>query len=210
MLRVGLTGGIASGKSQAAAAFARLGVPIVDADTLSRDLTAPGTPGLQALVEALGADILDDQGHLDRPALRARMFADTGLRRRVEAVLHPRVTAGLQAGLASAQGPYAIAAVPLLVEVPSLQALVDRVLVVDCPEKLQLARLMSRDGDSEAQARAILAAQAPRDARLAAADDILSNAGDLAALDAAVVRLHGFYLELAADGDYGRRGKTLP
>ena len=210
MLKVGLTGGIASGKSRVAADFAALGVPIVDADVLSRDLTAPGKPGLQALVEALGGGILDAQGHLDRPALRARVFADAGLRRRVEAALHPLVIEALKAGLDKAQGPYVIAAVPLLVEVPSLQALVDRVLVVDCPEALQLARLMSRDGDSEAQARAILAAQAPRDARLATADDILSNAGDLAALGAAVGRLHGYYLELAVSGDFQRRGYTLP
>lgn len=210
MLKIGLTGGIASGKSRVAAAFARLGVPIVDADSLSRDLTTPGAAGLKALVQALGEGILDTQGQLDRAALRARVFADAGLRRRVEAALHPLVTEGLRAGLGAARGPYVIAAVPLLVEVPSIRALVDRVLVVDCPERLQLTRLMSRDGDSEAQARAILAAQAPRDARLAAADDILSNAGDLAALDAAVVRLHGFYLELAASGDFRRRGKTLP
>jgi len=210
MLKIGLTGGIASGKSRVAAAFAVQGVPVVDADALSRELTLPGAAGLDALVHALGTGILDTQGRLDRAALRTRVFADAGLRRRVEAALHPLVTAGLRAGLETARGPYAIASVPLLVEVPATRALVDRVLVVDCPEALQLARLMSRDGDTEAEARAILAAQVPRDARLAAADDILSNAGDLAALDAAVGRLHGFYLELAAGGDFRRRGKTLP
>jgi dephospho-CoA kinase len=210
MLKIGLTGGIASGKSRVAAGFADLGVAVVDADVLSRDLTAPGKAGLQALVAALGAGILDAQGRLDRSALRSRMFADPGLRRRVEAALHPLVTEALKTGLDAAQGPYVIASVPLLVEVPSIQALVDRVLVVDCPELLQIARLMSRDGDSEAQARAILAAQVPRDARLAAADDILSNAGDLAALGAAVVRLHGYYLELAVSGDFQRRGISLP
>ena len=210
MLKVGLTGGIASGKSRVTAGFAALGVPIVDADTLSHNLTAPGQVGLQALVDALGADILDAKGRLDRTALRTRVFADTGLRRRVEAALHPLVIEALKTALAAARGSYVIAAVPLLVEVPSIQALVDRVLVVDCPEALQIARLMSRDGDSEAQARAILAAQVPRDARLAAADDILSNAGDLAALDAAVGRLHGYYLELAVNGDFQRRGISLP
>ncbi|HSN17714.1 MAG TPA: dephospho-CoA kinase [Gammaproteobacteria bacterium] len=210
MLKIGLTGGIASGKSQVAAGFARLGVPIVDADLLSRQLTAPGQAGLDALVAILGRDVLDAQGRLDRAALRARVFADAGLRRRVEAVLHPLVVEGLKSGLAAAQGPYVIASVPLLVEVPSIQPLVDRILVVDCPEELQISRLMSRDRDSEAQARAILAAQATRDARLAVADDILSNAGDLAALEAAVGRLHGFYLELAVSGDFKRRGYTLP
>lgn len=210
MLKIGLTGGIASGKSRVAAGFSRHGVPILDADVLSRDLTAPGKPGLQALVHALGTGILDAHGRLDRAALRIRVFADTGLRHRVEAALHPLVIEALKAGLDATQGPYVIASIPLLVEVPSIQDLVDRVLVVDCPESLQLARLMSRDGDSESQARAILAAQAPQAARLAAADDILSNAGDLAALDAAVGRLHGYYLELAVSGDFQRHGYTLP
>ena len=210
MLKIGLTGGIASGKSRVSAAFALLGVPVVDADALSRELTLPGAAGLDALIKTLGKDILDRQGRLDRAALRTRLFADAALRHRVEAALHPLVTEGLRAGLAAAQGAYAIASVPLLVEVPATRALVDRVLVVDCPEALQLARLMSRDGDTRTQAEAILAAQVPRDARLAAADDILSNAGDPAALDAAVGRLHGFYLELAASGDFRRRGKTLP
>jgi len=210
MLKVGLTGGIASGKSRVASVFAGLGVPIVDADALSRDLTAPGQPGLHALISALGKGILDAQGRLDRPQLRRRVFADAGLRRQVEAILHPLVMAALKARLDRADAPYAVAAIPLLAEVPATRALVDRVLVVDCPEGLQLARLMSRDGGTEAQANAMLAAQAPRSARLAMADDILSNAGDLAALDAAVGRLHGFYLELAAGGDFRRRGMTLP
>jgi len=210
MLKVGLTGGIASGKSRVADAFACLGVPIADADALSHGLTTPDQPGLQALVAALGRGILDAQGQLDRPQLRQRVFADAGLRRQVEAILHPLVVAGLKARLDAAAGPYAVAVIPLLAEVPATRALVDRVLVVDCPEALQLARLMSRDGGTAAEAKAILAAQAPRNARLAVADDILSNAGDLAALDAAVGRLHGFYLELAAGGDFRRRGMTLP
>lgn len=210
MLKIGLTGGIASGKTRVAAGFARLGVPILDADVLSRDLTAPGQPGLQALVETLGTGVLDAHGRLDRAALRTRVFADAGLRHQVEAALHPLVIEALKAGLDTAQGPYVIASIPLLVEVSTIQDLVDRVLVVDCPESLQLVRLMSRDGDSESQARAILAAQAPRDARLAAADDILSNAGDLATLDAAVGKLHEYYLELAVSGEFQRRGYTLP
>jgi dephospho-CoA kinase len=210
MLKVGLTGGIASGKSRVAAGFAGLGVPIADADALSHALTAPGQPGLEALVAALGRDILDTQGRLDRPRLRQRVFADAVLRGQVEAQLHPLVVAGLRARLETAVGPYALAVIPLLAEVPATRALVDRVLVADCPEEIQLARLMSRDGCSEVEARAILAAQAPRSSRLAVADDILSNAGDLAAVDAAVGRLHGFYLELAAGGDFRRRGITLP
>ena len=210
MLKVGLTGGIASGKSQVAAGFARLGVPVCDADHISHVLTARGEPGLAALVQALGPGILDDQGSLDRGALRRRIFADTGLRQRVEAILHPLVLTRLAGELEACGGPYAVAVIPLLAESAPSQALVDRILVVDCPEKLQVARLMSRDRSSEAEARAILAAQASRDARLAVADDILLNANGLAALDAAVVRLHGFYRELAARGDPGRPGLRLP
>jgi dephospho-CoA kinase len=210
MLKVGLTGGIASGKSAAAAAFARLGVPVVDADRLSHALSAPGQPGLQALVKALGAGILDAQGQLDRPALRRRIFAEPALRRQVEALLHPLILGALAGKLAAAQAPYAVAVIPLLAESPASQALVDRILVVDSPEALRIARLMSRDGDTPEQARAVLAAQASRDARLAVADDILLNTSDLAALDAAVGSLNGFYLELAASGDFRRRGKTLP
>ncbi len=210
MLKIGLTGGIASGKSAAAAAFARLGVPVVDADRLSHALSAPGQPGFQALVKALGTGILDAQGQLDRAALRQRIFAESALRQQVEILLHPLILGALAAELAAAQAPYAVAVIPLLAESPASRALVDRTLVVDSPEALRVARLMLRDGDTPEQARAILAAQAPRDVRLAAADDILLNANDLATLDAAVGSLHGFYLELAASGDFSRRGKTLP
>ncbi|HEX4300514.1 MAG TPA: dephospho-CoA kinase [Gammaproteobacteria bacterium] len=210
MLKVGLTGGIGSGKSAVAEAFARRGISVVDADRLSHALSAPGQPGLQALVEALGTGILDAQGHLDRPALRRRIFAEPTLRRQVETLLHPLVLGALEAELAATRAAYAVAVIPLLAESPASQALVDRILVVDSPEELQVSRLMSRDGDTSEEARAILAAQASRDARLAIADDILLNASDLAALDAAVERLHGFYRELAAQGDLGRSGLRLP
>lgn len=210
MLKVGLTGGIASGKSLVAAEFARLGVPVVDADVLSRELTAPGQPGLKTLVEALGKDILDARGQLDRGVLRRRLFADSALRARVDQALHPLILKSLGARLAGFRAPYAVAVIPLLTEVPSARVLVDRVLLVDCPEELQVNRLMSRDGETEAQARVILAAQAPRVQRLKAASDILLNAGDMAALSGAVARLHGFYLELAAQGDLQRTGLRLP
>ena len=210
MLKVGLTGGIASGKTRVAQAFERLGAAVVDADVLSRELTAPGQPGLAALVGLLGPGILDPAGHLDRKALRQRLFSDALLRRRVEQALHPLVLERLQARLQGLEAPYSLAVVPLLVEVPAVRALVDRVLLVDCSEDLQITRLMSRDGESESQARAILAAQAPRAARRAAADDILLNEGDTAALEQAVARLHGYYLELAAQGDFHRAGLRLP
>ena len=210
MLKVGLTGGIGSGKSTVAEAFARRGVTVVDADRISHALTAPGQAGLAALEKALGAGILDAQGRLDRGSLRRSIFADPALRRRVESALHPLIVAALSRELAAAPGPYAIAAIPLLAEIPALQALVDRILVVDSPEGLQVSRLMSRDGDTSEQARIILAAQASRDARLAVADDILLNASALADLDAAVGRLHGFYREVAAQGDSRRAGLRLP
>jgi dephospho-CoA kinase len=210
MLKVGLTGGIGSGKSAAAEAFARRGIPVMDADRISHAVTAPGQPGVAVLEKALGKGILDAQGRLDRTSLRRRIFADAGLRHQVEAALHPLILAALAAELAAARGPYAVAVIPLLAESTASQPLVDRILVVDSPEELQVARLMSRDGDTPEQARTILAAQAPRDARLAIADDILLNAGDLAALDAAVDRLHGFYRELAARGDLGAPGLRLP
>ena len=136
--------------------------------------------------------------------------AEAALRRQVEGLLHPLIYEVLEAQLKAAAGPYVLAVIPLLAEKPAFRALVDRVLVVDCPEELQISRLMSRDRESHEGALAILRAQAPRDARLAAADDILSNASDPAALDAAVERLHGFYLELAARGDLKRSGLKLP
>ena len=207
---MGLTGGIASGKSQVAGEFARLGVPVADADALSHELTAVGQPGLQALLETFGKGILDPQGRLNRRHLRRQAFADPALRLKLEKALHPLIIKALEERLAGFKAPYALAVVPLLTELPATHALVHRVLLVDCPEELQLSRLMSRDGESESGARAILASQAPRSARLQAASDILLNAGDKAALTGAVQRLHRFYLDLAARGDLQRTGLRLP
>lgn len=210
MLKVGLTGGIASGKSTVAGTFADLGVPVVDADVVSRQLTAPEAAGLLALQRVLGREILDPEGRLDRSRMRRRIFADPALRRQVEAILHPLVLEELARQLSAATGPYAIAVVPLLAESPQARALVDRVLVTDCSEQLQLSRLMSRDGETESSARAMLAAQADRARRLAAGDDILVNEDGLTQLQDAVHRLHAFYLELAAQRDYRRAGLRLP
>lgn len=210
MLKVGITGGVASGKSAAAAEFARLGVPIADADLIAHELTASGSPGLMALRTGLGDGILDAAGALDRARMRRQLFSDVALRRRVEAILHPLVIEALARQMAAAQGAYCMAVIPLLVENAAARALVDRVLVVDCPEQLQLARLMSRDGESESSACAMLAAQSNRARRLASGDDILVNAAGLAQLQAAVRRLHAFYLELAAHQDYRRAGLHVP
>ncbi|HEV2111764.1 MAG TPA: dephospho-CoA kinase [Gammaproteobacteria bacterium] len=210
MLKVGLTGGIASGKSLVEREFAALGVPVADADVLSRELSAPGGVGLKALVDALGSDIRAADGGLDRGRLRQRLFADPGLRQRVEKLLHPLILQGIKGRLEAASAPYALAVIPLLVEVPAARVLVDRVLLVDCSESLQLTRLMSRDHVDEATARSIMAAQATRAERLRAADDILLNEGDMGRLREYVARLHGFYLELAAQGAPRRPGLRLP
>ncbi|MDE2273348.1 MAG: dephospho-CoA kinase [Gammaproteobacteria bacterium] len=210
MFRVGLTGGIASGKSEAAAAFARLGVPVVDADAISRELTAAGAPGLAQLVAMLGAEILDRHGQLQRAALRRQLFADAALRARVQAVLHPLIIRRMQAALEECQAPYALAVIPLLVEAPAARALVDRVLVVDCPEPLQLSRLMSRDGENEGTARTMLTTQASRTLRLTTGDDILVNTGTLQELAAGVAELHQLYMEIAGPQVHSPRAAQPP
>jgi dephospho-CoA kinase len=203
-LRIGLTGGIASGKTAVADAFARLGVPIIDTDRLAREIVEPGRPALAAVVAEFGPEILGPDGRLDRRRLRALVFADAGRRRRLEAILHPAIRAATAAEIAAVTAPYVVVAIPLLVESGQRSAY-DRVLVVDCPPETQLARLLERDRETPAGARAILAAQAGREARLAVADDVLENTGSLADLDAAVRRLHERYLALAADRGRGRR-----
>ncbi|MGH8278129.1 MAG: dephospho-CoA kinase [Gammaproteobacteria bacterium] len=196
MLVVGLTGGIASGKSAATAGFARLGVPVIDADVISHELTEPGEPGYTKLIAALGEGMLDASGRLDRPRLRQRLFADPACRKTVEAILHPLILARMRADRDRIVAPYVIAAVPLLAESAAAHALVDRVLVIDCPETLQIERLIARDGSSQAEARAILASQVNRDRRWAAGDDILFNTGTLAELAQATGKLHGYYRDL--------------
>ena len=195
-LRIGLTGGIASGKSTVTQRFTELGVPVIDADVASRKVVEPGTPGLAQVVERFGAGILED-GHLDRRALRNLIFEDSSLRRALDAILHPLIRAEMEREAAQAQAPYVIMAVPLLVEGGSSAKRVDRMLVVDADETLQIQRLQARDGSSVEQARAILASQASRTARLSEADDVLLNSGSVADLRQAVDRLHAQYLQLA-------------
>ncbi|MBV8495348.1 MAG: dephospho-CoA kinase, partial [Gammaproteobacteria bacterium] len=157
VFRVGLTGGIASGKSTVAGLFATLGVPILDSDQIAREVVEPGEPSLERLVERFGSGILTSDGHLDRPALRHIVFSDPKARADLEALTHPAIGAAMEARSAAAGGPYQILVIPLLVE-KSLAGHVDRVLVVDCDEALQVARLRGRDGSSAEEARAILAA----------------------------------------------------
>jgi dephospho-CoA kinase len=195
-LRIGLTGGIASGKSTAAARFQELGVLVIDADAVAREVVAPGTPGLEAVVARFGRDILNTRGELNRPLLRERIFADETQRRALEALLHPLIRSEMARQVREAQGPYVVLAIPLLVEGGRRDDL-DRILVIDADEASQRARLMSRDGTTDAQATAILAAQATRAQRLAMADDVVSNTGSIEALRREVDRLHERYLELA-------------
>jgi len=196
VFRVGLTGGITSGKSTAAKFFGALGVPILDSDQVAREVVEPGQPPLERLVERFGRGILTADGHLDRPALRDIVFRDPRARADLENLTHPAIGAALEARSAAAGGPYQILVIPLLVE-KNLGAHVDRVLVVDCDEELQIRRLLARDGSSRAQAQAILDAQVSRAARLKAADDVITNEADMSAVQAQVAALHARYLELA-------------
>ncbi|MDN5864181.1 MAG: dephospho-CoA kinase [Gammaproteobacteria bacterium] len=197
MLKVGLTGGIASGKSAVANAFAAQGAPVIDTDVLAREATAPGSAGLRALVQAFGEEYVDAAGKLDRGRLRRRVFASPEDRKRLESIVHPLVIERLRGQLAKLDAVYVVIAVPLLVET-GMHHDMDRVLVVDCPAAVQIERLRARDGESEESARAILATQADRASRLAAADDVIVNDGSLERLRAEVRRLHERYLDLAA------------
>jgi dephospho-CoA kinase len=196
-LRIGLTGGIASGKSTVSRRFEELGVPVIDADVSSRAVVEPGKPGLAQVVQRFGVGVLDEGGRLDRRALRDLIFKDSSLRQALDGILHPLIRADMERQAAQAQAPYVVLAIPLLVEGGDSAKRVDRVLAVDVDEALQILRLRARDASSEEQARAILASQASRAARLAAADDVLLNTGTVADLRQAVDRLHEQYLQLA-------------
>ncbi|MFC3607196.1 dephospho-CoA kinase [Stutzerimonas tarimensis] len=195
---LGLTGGIGSGKSAAAAHFAALGVHVVDADQAARWVVEPGRPALARLAEHFGADVLLPGGELDRSALRAHIFEQPAQRQWLEALLHPLIRQEIDRELALAESPYAILVSPLLVESGQYQR-VQRVLVVDVPEEMQLLRTVARDSASEEQVRAIMQIQARREERLKHADDVLMNDRDLAWLQQEVERLHRFYLTLRGD-----------
>ncbi|MBD8616382.1 dephospho-CoA kinase [Pseudomonas putida] len=192
---LGLTGGIASGKSAAAQRFAELGVHVVDADQASRWVVEPGRPALAALVERYGAALLQADGSLDRGALRKVIFEDAQERRWVEALLHPLIAEEIARSLASATSPYAVFVSPLMVESGQYR-ITQRLLVVDAQEAVRVARTLLRDHTTPEQVQAILKAQASREQRLALADDVLVNDRDLAWLHSEVERLHTFYLTL--------------
>ena len=197
---IALTGGIASGKSAVAQLFADLGTVVLDTDQIARDVVEPGTATLAQLVEEFGSGILDATGRLDRARMRSLVFTDPQQRRRLEAVMHPAIRAELQRRSRAAGGAYQIHVIPLLVEGGGSGGY-DRVLVVDCPEEDQLKRLLARDGSSLEQAQAILAAQASREQRLAAADDVIVNTGTLDDLPRFVQTLHRNYELLGQRSD---------
>jgi len=215
---VGLTGGIGSGKSTVAERFTAHGVPVIDTDVIAHDLTAParGTPpdtrpvgglgavpdgaALAAIRAAFGEAVMQADGTLDRAALRRRVFSDSVARHKLEAILHPLIRQQVEQALATlaVTAPYALIVIPLLVETGAYRDVLNRVLVVDCPEDMQIARVMARSGLTRDEVAAILAAQASRSERLAAADDVIRNAALPAAIDAEVASLHRRYLALAA------------
>ena len=196
-LVVGLTGGIASGKSLVGAMFVKLGAALIDTDVVSREIVALGQPGLAAVAAEFGPGVLLPSGELNRPAVRSLVFADEAKRRTLESILHPLIRSRTRAKLADLEAPYALVAVPLLVET-SFGDIVERILVVDCPESLQLERLMRRDAIPKPEALEMIRAQADRATRLKAAHDIIDNSGTSDATRRQVELLHRRYLDLAA------------
>ncbi|HRE16001.1 MAG TPA: dephospho-CoA kinase [Rhodocyclaceae bacterium] len=195
---VGLTGGIGSGKSTVADLFAEAGAALVDTDVIAHELTASGGAAMAALRDALGAWAVRPDGALDRAAVRDRVFADAQARQALEGVLHPMIRALAAERCQAAQTPYVMLVVPLLVESGAWRERCNRVLVVDCPEAVQIERVMRRSGLTEAAVRAVLAAQASRGERLAIADDVIENTESLSSLAQRVRGLHRTYLEHAA------------
>ena len=199
MLTVGLTGGIASGKSSVAALFAQLGAHIIDTDLIARELVEDGQPALAEITQHFGREALHADGSLIRAWLRERIFAVESERQALNAILHPRIRAAVEAQLAIPNtAPYSIVVIPLLVESAHYDELLDRVVLVDVPEATQISRLMQRDNINLTQAQAILQRQASRAQRLARADDVIDNQGAPDALPAQVNRLHADYLRLAS------------
>lgn len=195
---VGLTGGIGSGKSTVADLFAERGATLIDADLIAHKLTEPGGAALPAIASTFGARFLQPDGAMNRAMMRDQVFSDPVAKKKLEAILHPLIGQEVARAAAQATGLYKLFVVPLLVESGHWRARVTRILVVDCPEELQIARVMQRNGLPEQQVRAIMAAQASRAQRCAAADDLICNDRDTAALILQVERLHALYCALAA------------
>ncbi len=195
-LVIGVTGGIGSGKSTVCSEFSRYGIPVFDTDQVAREVVVPGSPGLAAVVAAFGTEVLAADGALDRAALRKIVFADPTRRAGLEAILHPRIRSRVQELIAQVTMPYCLLGIPLLVERGN-HSQVDRILVVDCSEAAQIARVMARDKLTEQEVTAIMRTQATRQERLDKADDVVINASELSAIQAQVKALHARYLALA-------------
>mgnify|MGYP002635367558 CR=1 FL=1 len=197
--RIGLTGGIGSGKSSAAALFAQRGIEVIDADHLAHELTAPGGQAIASIREAFGPACIDPLGALDREGMRNRIFSDASAKSKLESILHPMIRAETDRRAAQATSPYVILMIPLLVETGEPHARCDRVVVVDCPETTQIERVMARSKLSRDAVEAILAAQASRAERLSHADDVIDNGGAPADLQSQVDALHARYVALARE-----------
>lgn len=196
MLKIGLTGGIASGKSTASRFFHSQGIPVIDADIIARELVAPGQPALQQIIDAFGTDIVDENEQLQRVKLRDIVFNDEQSRHRLEGILHPLIRAEMRHRLQRIDAPYCVLAIPLLVETEQT-AMVDRVLVIDTDVELQIDRLRRRDGLDDRTINAMLKAQADRDKRLAIADDVVTNNASLEEFEQQLLKLHQDYLRQA-------------
>lgn len=201
---VGLTGGIGSGKSAAADAFAALGIDVTDTDRLAHALTERGQPGYAAILSEFGPAFCDSDGALDRARLRGVVFTDGGARARLEAILHPLIRDAARREVTRWRSPYGLLVVPLLLERGGLTGVVARVLVVDCAEEEQVRRVMTRSSLTEPEVRAIMATQLRREERLAGADDVLDNSGPLAAIAPQVAALDRRYRALSADAEKNR------
>ena len=197
-LVVGLTGGIGSGKSAAAGEFARLGATVVDTDAIAHELTGPRGAAIAEVERLFGPGFVDASGAMDRRRVRDLVFSDPEQKKRLESLLHPLIRAQSRRLIAAATGPYVVLVVPLLIESADYRARVGRVLVVDCPEALQVARVRQRSGLPEQDIQRIIDSQIKSETRLAAADDVIDNSGDIAALQQQVRGLHKRYLDIAA------------
>lgn len=195
-LRIGLTGGIGSGKSTVARLFAVKGIPVIDADVITRKLVEPGQEALKEILAALGKEFISENGQLDRARLREAIFKNENTRKRLETILHPRVAEVITKEVANLDSAYSIIVIPLLFEAAQ-ERLVDRVLVVDTPEQLQIDRVMARDHMDAEKVSQIMASQLDRKSRLTCADDVIVNDEDETALQDHVNRLHDYYLQIA-------------
>lgn len=202
---VGVTGGIGSGKSRAAALFAELGAGVVDADDISHELTAAGGSAMPAITAAFGAAATAADGSLDRSVMRRLVFEKPEARKQLETILHPRIRELARSRVKASSAPYVLLVVPLLLETGAYRDLIQRVLVVDCDESLQVSRAMQRSKLSAEAVRAIMATQLPRQQRLAGADDVIRNDGGIEDLREQVSKLHQHYLKLATSTAAGDR-----